>query len=391
MNFRFSKQDEAFLGEVRAFIQNELPEDWDQKEGLVDYEGPEGVAFAQSFRQKLGERGWLSLGWPREYGGAARSVWEPLVIEQELTYWGLPSGGQPVHQWGPIIMTHGSPEQKAHFLPGIASARWVWAEGYSEPDGGSDLGGLKTQAIRDGDEYVINGSKIWNGAHAGADYFMLLARTNPEAVRHRGLSYLIVDMKTPGVSVREVPMMWGHSRGLVHFEDARVPLTSRVGDEGQGFYVAMGSLNVQRAGIERYAIVKRIQDLLVEYAMETSYGGQRVIDRPGIRNQLAEVIIAAEAYRLMMYKVAWLQGQGLDTARESATCKILGPATNQKTFRLAMQMMGPYATLEPHSKWAPLYGRLQTGYLDSFARTIGSGTSEINRNVLAQRVLGLPR
>lgn len=391
MDFRFTQQDEAFRQEVRDFTQKEAPPDWDQQEGLLDFDSPDGVGVAQTFRRKLAARKWLTIGWPTEYGGTAKSVWEPLILEEEVTYFGLPVGGQPVNQWAPIIMAHGSEEQKKYFLPGIAEARWVWAEGYSEPDGGSDLGNIKTKAIRDGDEYIVNGSKIWNGAHAGADYFMLLARSLPDAIKHRGLTYFIVDMKTPGIMVTEVPMMWGRSRALVTFDNARIPLTSRVGEEGQGFYVAMSSLNVQRASIYRYSMVKRIQDLLVAYGKETYHGSQRVIDKPGIRHQLAELIIANEAYRLMMYKVYWLQSQDLETSRESSVCKVLGPDVNQRTFRLGMQMMGPYCTLEPGSKWAPLYGRLEMGYLDSYARTIGSGTSEINRNVLAQRALRLPR
>jgi alkylation response protein AidB-like acyl-CoA dehydrogenase len=390
MDFRLTPEEEAFRQEVREWLKGELPPNWERMERLIDFEEPEWVGFAQEFCRKLADKGWLVMHWPKEWGGQADSV-RNMILTEELSYWGAPTGGQPVNQLSAILMAHGSEEQKQYFLPGLAQARWKWVEGYSEPDGGSDLANIQTRAAEDGDDFIISGSKIWNAAHSDGDWMFALVRTDMDQPKHRGISFMLINMRSPGVSWSRVPMMWGKSRGLVNLDEVRVPKTNVVGERERGFYVVMASLDAQRASLDRLANTRRIVDLLVQYARETSYDGQKVIDRPGIRNQLAEVMIAVECLRVMSYKVAWLQANEFPCTRKASIVKIFGPDTIQRAYKVGMQMIGAYGLLEPDSKWAPLYGKIENGYLENFARTIGSGTSEINRNVVATRGLGLPR
>ena len=390
MDFRLTPEEDAFREEVVEWLKGELPPDWEQKEGLIDFEEPDGVEFAQEFRAKLAAKGWLVMHWPKEWGGRDDPVRNMIVVE-ELSYRGAPTGGQPVNQLSAILMAHGTEEQKRYFLPGLAEARWKWVEGYSEPGGGSDLANTQTRGVEDGDDFIITGAKIWNAAHTDGDWMFGLVRTDQDQPKHRGISFMLINMRSPGITWSKVPMMWGRSRALVTFDEVRVPKTNVVGERERGFYVAMASLDVQRASLDRLANTRRIVGLLVQFARDTSYDGQKVIDRPGIRNQLAEIMTAVECLRMMSYKVAWLQANDRPCTREASIVKIFGPDTIQRAYRVGMQMMGAYGLLEPGSKWAPLYGKVENGYLENYARTIGSGTSEINRNVVATRGLGLPR
>ena len=390
MDLRLTPEDAAFRQEVRDWMKGELPPDWDEKERIIDFEEPEWVGFAQDFRKKLADKGWLVMHWPKEWGGQDDPL-KNMILTEELSYWGAPTGGQPVNQLSAMLLAHGSDELKQYFLPGLAQAKWKWVEGYSEPGGGSDLANIQTHAVKDGDDYIISGSKIWNAAHADGDWMFGLVRTDMDQPKHRGISFMLINMRSPGITWEKVPMMWGKARGLVTLDEVRVPQTNVVGENERGFYVVMASLDAQRASLDRLANTVRIVDLLVQFARETSYDGEKVIDRPGIRNQLAEIMTAVECLRLMSYKVAWLQANDRPCTREASIVKIFGPDTIQRAYRVGMQMMGAYGLLEPGSKWAPLYGKVENGYLENYARTIGSGTSEINRNVVATRGLGLPR
>ncbi|MBI2871639.1 MAG: acyl-CoA dehydrogenase family protein [Chloroflexi bacterium] len=391
MDFRFAPEEEAFRKEVEGFLRKELPSDWEEREGLVDFEEPEGAAFARDFRRRLARQGWLTMAWPKEYGGQAASPMRQLVFREVGSYWGAPGADNSVNQVGPIIIMHGTEEQKKHWLTGISEARWVWAQGYSEPGHGSDLASLETRAVEDGDDFVINGSKIWNGAHGNADMMFLLARTNTEVRKHRGISFFLLDMKTQGITVTKVPMMWGKSRALVTFDDVRLPKANIVGEKDMGWYVGAALLDFERSGVERYGRQKRLVDMLVKYGRETRYDGGTVLDRPGIKRELVDCYIETEALRWVCYNIASLQSQGQVPNKEASICKIFGPELLQRTYRLGLRMLGPLAQLEPGSKWAPLRGRIENGYLDNFGRTVGGGTSEVNRNVIAMRGLGLPR
>ncbi|MBI4233739.1 MAG: acyl-CoA dehydrogenase family protein [Chloroflexi bacterium] len=390
MDYRFTAEDETFRAEVQTFLRKELPSDWFDRD--MDFEEPEGVAFARSFRKKLAQRGWLTMAWPKEYGGQAASHIQQLVFNEETAYWGVPATDNAIQMLAPVLMMYGTDRQKNYYLPRIAQAEWIWAQGYSEPEAGSDLASLMTRAVEDGDDFVLNGSKIWNGAHGGADKMFLLARTNPEAAKHRGISFFILDdMKAPGVQVTRIPMMWNRDRSLVFLDNVRIPKANLVGERDRGWYVGAVLLDFERSGVGRAARAKRILEQLVAFAKEATVDGEPLASKPLVRHRLAEIAVEVEALRLICYQVAWMQSKGQVPTKESSVSKLFGSELALHLYGAGVEMMGMYGTLEPGSKWAPLKGRIENGWLSSPGGTVAAGTSEIQRNVIATRGLGMPR
>jgi alkylation response protein AidB-like acyl-CoA dehydrogenase len=344
-------------------------------------------------RQKLAQKGWLTMHWPTEYGGQDASPVRSAIYNEELAY--LRAPGRDifgVRMLGPTLMIHGSEEQKQTYLPPIARAEVQWCQGYSEPESGSDLASLSTRAVRDGDDLVINGSKIWTTLAHRSDWIMCLARTDPEAPKHRGISFILVDMKTPGIEVRPIiNMADGHEFNEVRFTDVRVPRQNIVGEENRGWYVAVTLLDFERSGIDYSAMARRLLDEIREYATETSGNGQKLIQTPWVRNLLAERYIECEVARLMAYNVAYMQGEGLVPNKEASMSKVFGSETLQRTTNAALEILGMYGALGRDDKWAPLRGRVQEHWMISFSHKIAAGTSEVQRNIIAGRGLGLPR
>jgi alkylation response protein AidB-like acyl-CoA dehydrogenase len=344
-------------------------------------------------RQKLAQKGWLTMHWPAEYGGQDASPVRSAIYNEELAY--LRAPGRDifgVRMLGPTLMIHGSEEQKQTYLPPIARAEVQWCQGYSEPESGSDLASLSTRAVRDGDDLVINGSKIWTTLAHRSDWIMCLARTDPEAPKHRGISFILVDMKTPGIEVRPIiNMADGHEFNEVRFTDVRVPRQNIVGEENRGWYVAVTLLDFERSGIDYSAMARRLLDEIREYATETSGNGQKLIQTPWVRSLLAERYIECEVARLMAYNVAYMQGEGLVPNKEASMSKVFGSETLQRTTASALEILGMYGALGRDDKWAPLKGRVQEHWMISFSHKIAAGTSEVQRNIIAGRGLGLPR
>ncbi len=253
MDFDFTPEEEAFRAELRAFLDDELPEWW--KTVFVD--DARAMPFTREFCHRLAERGWLTLSWPAEHGGADGSVWQQAVVREEMWAAGEPRGPQymNLNYIGPLIMRFGTPEQQARHLPRMAAGDVLWCQGFSEPEAGSDLASLKTRAVRDGDHYVVNGQKIWNSyADAPADHCLLLARTNTEVKKQVGISMFLVDMRTPGVTVRPIASMAGKSEfSEIFFDDAIIPVSDRLGDEDAGWTLVGEGLAFERIGIARYA------------------------------------------------------------------------------------------------------------------------------------------
>lgn len=389
MDFRFSEEDEAFRQQVAKMVDTELPWDWHNRS--VDPEEPEDLVLVEEFKKKLVDNGWLTMAWPEEYGGQSAPHIRQMVFNEEMAYRGVPAGDAGVRMVGPILMLYGTEEQKKYFLPRIAQADIVWAQGYSEPDSGSDLASLQMRAVEDGDDFVINGSKIWNGAHGGANWMFMLARTNPDAPKHRGISFLLTEMDVPGITVEKIPMMWEAYRSLVTFEDARVPKENLVGEQDRGWYVGAALLDFERSGVDRPARAKRVLEDLVEFCKENTRNGKPLGQDPVIRQRLANMAVEIETCRLMCYQVAWMQSADLIPNKEASITKAFGSEMIQRLYNLGMQILGLYGQLEPGSKWAPLQGRIENAYLRAFGGTVAAGTSEIQRNVIATRGLGLPR
>ncbi len=395
MEFRFTPEEETFRGEIREFIRAELPPDWGQIGG-VGALGEGGEArweFLRQFQKKLAAKGWLTLGWPAEHGGLGASHMMQVIYNEEMSYHRAPTQlGVGPDRVGPTIILYGSDEQKQQHLPGIAGADSVWCQGFSEPGSGSDLASLQTRAVADGDYFVIDGQKIWTSLAHKADWCILLARTDQDAPKHKGISYFLLDMKTPGLEVRPLYDLTNrHTFNQLFFENVRVPRDSLVGELNRGWYIAAATLDFERSGINRVVAGIRIHEELVEYAAQSRHNGGRIIDNGGVRHKLAELAIEFQAGRLLSYRVASMQARGQIPNAEASMSKLYGSELQQRLAGAGMQILGLSGQLGPGTRWSPMAGRLEQYYLFASALTVAAGTSEIMRGIIAGRGLGLPR
>jgi alkylation response protein AidB-like acyl-CoA dehydrogenase len=390
VEFKFTAEDEEFRGELRAFMKAELPDTW---EGAGRYPEDDDWDLNQDIRRKMAEKGWLTMHWPVEYGGQKASPVKSAIFNEEIAYMRAPGRDIfGVRMLGPTLMIHGTEEQKRTHLTPVARGEVQWCQGYSEPESGSDLASLSTRAVRDGDDLVINGAKVWTTLAHRADWIMLLTRTDPDAPKHRGISFVLLDMKTPGVSVRPIiNMAGGHEFNQVTFDNVRVPRANVVGEEDRGWYVAVTLLDFERSGIDYSASARRILDDTREFATETKRNGQPLMEIPWVRNLMADRYIDCEVARLMAYNVAYMQSQDIIPTKEASMSKVFGSETVQRVTEASLDILGMYGTLSREEKWAPLKGRVQEHWMNAFAGTIAAGTSEIQRNIIAGRGLGLPR
>ena len=390
MDFKFSPEDESFRHDLREFIREELPANWEAR-GRWPEEYDWDLTLRM--RKKLAAKGWLTMHWPEEYGGQNASPVRSAIFNEEMAYFRAPGRDIfGVRMMGPTLMIHGSEEQKQEHLPPVARGEIQWCQGYSEPESGSDLASLSTRAVKDGDDYVIDGSKIWTTMAHRADWIMLLTRTDPDAPKHRGISFILVDMKSPGIEVRPIiNMADDHEFNQISFDNVRVPRRNLVGEEDRGWYVAVTLLDFERSGIDYSAIGHRLLDDTLEYARETERDGQLLFETPWVRQQLADRYIECEVARLMAYKVAYMQGEGLVPNKEASMSKVFGSETLQRVTQTGLDILGLYGVLGRGDKWAPLKGRVPENWMISFSHKIAAGTSEVQRNIIAGRGLGLPR
>jgi len=392
MDIRFTEGQERLRREIREFIEKELPHGVEIEEEFSDEVWP----LAQAVAHKLADKGWLTMAWPQEYGGRGASTIELAIYREEMAYHGVPGidmGIGGVFWVGPMLMMFGNEEQKREHLPRIARGERWWCTGYSEPGAGSDLASLRTRAVADGDDYVVDGQKLWTSGGHRADWCVLAARTNPDVPKHKGMSLILVDMKTPGIIIRPlVDMADVHHLNEVFFEGVRVPKRNLVGQENQGWYQLAAALDIERSAIITHpARGRRTLDELVQYVKETQRRGRALAQDPLVRTMLADMAIEVDISRLLSYRVAWMYSKGLAPNYEVSISKIYGSEMLQHLASVGMRILGLGGQLMPGSKWAPLSGRIGRLYLAHVARTIGGGTTEIQRNIIAQRGLGLPR
>ncbi|MBI3953922.1 MAG: acyl-CoA dehydrogenase family protein [Chloroflexi bacterium] len=394
MEFTFTSEEKAFRQEVRQFLEKELPSDWN---GFTEAEegSRQAHAMGRAFTKKAARRGWVAMAWPKEYGGLSASHIQQAIYGEELAYARAPSD-VPSHMavtWvGPSLILYGTEEQKREFLPRICSGDIGFCTFYSEPGAGSDLAAMQTRAMEDGDDFVVNGQKIWTtGAH-NADFGWLAARTDPNAPKHKGLSMFLVDLKTPGLEIRPLINMAGtHEFNEDFFTEVRVPKKNLVGELNRGWYLLAVALDFERSGVSSFASARRSIEELVEYARERKAGGRSLAADPTVRHKLADLKVAVETGRLLAYKVAWMQGRGLVPNREASQSKLIGSELSQRIANVGMQLLGLYGQVGRGDRHAGLLGRVQRSYMATVPATIGAGTSEIQRNIIAQRGLGLPR
>ncbi|MFN0095024.1 MAG: acyl-CoA dehydrogenase family protein [Dehalococcoidia bacterium] len=390
MFFKDSPEHAAFRQELTTFLDAELPgDDWDMRNDR-DHLPPGGEVFTAQFRKKLAGRGWLTMGWPKEFGGQGASYMTQTVYMEEMSLRAAPGAyDQGVWLAGPALMMYGTKEQQDRWMPGLRTADSRWCQLFSEPGAGSDLASLQTRAVRDGDSYVVNGQKIWNSGAQHADWGILLARTDPDAPKHKGISYFLVDMKTPGIQVRPLQNLMGTDHfSEVFFEDARIPLDCRIGDENRGWYISTTTLDQERSSINRIVMTKSTLEGLIDYVRQHP---EAYAERIEIRHELAERHLMFEIGRWLCYRVAEMQSKGKVPNYEASISKVFGTELQRAMGVTGMRVLGMAGMVEPGSRYAPLKGRVERWALAAPSYTIAGGTSEVNRNIIATRGLGLPR
>lgn len=386
MDFGFTPEEEAFRQEIREFLGQELgPE----HKGRTPRE-----LFSREFTKKLAAKGWLGVGWPTEYGGLGRPYTQQLVYSEEMMQSRAPCGAHILAQnmTGPTLIRVGSEEQKKEFLPRILSGELVFCLGYTEPDAGSDLANCQTTALLDGDEYVINGQKLFTSFAGQADYAWMTVRTDLDAPKkHRGISMFIVDMKTPGITVRELDTMWDYALYEVFFDNVRVPKSAVAGELNHGWQyltVALDHERVFMGGV--VALHRHLFEDIVQYAKTTHRNGKLISEDPIIRQRLAQLAIDLEIGRLFAYRVAWLLGKGTIPFAEASMTKIFTSELERRLANTAMQILGLYGPLDKGAR-APLDGYAGWEYKFSLMQAVGGGSNEIERILIAIAGLGLPR
>ena len=395
MDLSFSPEEEAFRQKVRSFLSANLPEGWTDP-GFRLPEEMDRIDFLKDWQRRLYENGFLGMAWPKEYGGQGTSQVEMAIFNEEMARFRAPGplNGLGLSMAGPTIITHGSEAQKKRFLKNILSCEEIWCQGFSEPNAGSDVASLRTRAELKGDEFVVNGQKVWTTLAHIADWCMLLVRTDPEAPKHRGLSYLLVDMKTPGITVKPLRQMTGEAEfNEMFFEDVRVPRDNLVGGLNEGWRVAMTTLMNER-GTFALSSVTRFKitfDEIVDLTRKTIKNGKPAIEDPAVRQTLAEFYVTLEKMKYTAYRTFSKILKGGNPGPEGSISKLMWSELNQRMHEFVMELEGPASQLVKGSPYAVESGRWQYGFLRSRANTIEAGTSEIQRNIIAERVLGLPK
>jgi len=391
MHFNFTPEDLKFRDEVEAFIKAELPADYFGAE----WEGRAGeMELGKEFTDKLARKGWLAPAWPKEYGGLGLGHWQQMLYKELMAYYRAPLGQVffGVDLVGPTLMVHAEEEQKKEYLPPILRNEYWWAQGFSEPNSGSDLASLQTRAVIDGDDFVVNGSKIWTSGAQYASKLMLLVRTDPEAPKHRGISFLLVDINTPGIRVQPLAdLTGGEPFNQVFFEDVRVPRRNMIGEMNRGWYMAATTLDFERSGVDRPARSQRLLEQTIRELRSWKVGGGTALDRPAVQNKLAQIRIEIEAARMLCYYVVSLQAAGRVPNYEASVSKLFGSEMTQRMASALVDIYGAYGQLRHASIRTRLEARPAESYMGTLPESIFQGSSEIQRNVIATRGLGLPR
>ena len=396
MDLTLTPAEEKFRDECHAWLEAHVPRQWHDPTFREALSPAEEVAFLKSWQRTLYEGGWVGLTWPREYGGQGATFMEQVIFNQEMTRAKAPPliNVLGIIIAGPTIMVHGTEEQKRRYLPNILNAEEIWCQGFSEPNSGSDLASLTTRARLDGDEFVVNGQKIWNSFGHLAQQCLLLARTDFNVPKHRGISALIVDMQSPGIAVKPLRQITGDAEfNEVFFDDVRVPRANLLGEMNDGWNAAITILMFERLNTASLleTQTKIALDELLETARRTLRNGRPATEDPLIRQKLAQIYIEVEILRLSTYRSITRLQRGQRPGPEGSIDKLFWSETAQRLYEVAMEILGPYGQLVKGSKWAIDSGRWPYEFLRARADTIAGGTSEIMRNIIGERVLGLPK
>ncbi|ORW04353.1 acyl-CoA dehydrogenase family protein [Mycobacterium kyorinense] len=390
MRISYTPEQEELRRELRSYFAKLITPE--RREALSSTSGEYGTGnvYRETVAQ-MGRDGWLALGWPKEYGGQARSAMDQLIFTDEAAIAGAPVPFLTINSVAPTIMAFGSEEQKKFFLPKIAAGELHFAIGYSEPGAGTDLANLRTTAVRDGDDYIVNGQKMWTSLIQYADYVWLAVRTNTEAKKHRGISVLIVPTTADGFSWTPVHTMAGPDTSATYYSDVRVPVANRVGEENGGWKLVTNQLNHERVALVSAQPIIVALNQVREWAQNTKdAGGARLIDSEWVQLNLARVHAKVEVLKLINWELASAEGAAPSPADASAA-KVFGTELATEAYRLLMEVLGSGATVRQDSFGALLRGRVERMHRACLILTFGGGTNEVQRDIIGMVALGLPR
>jgi len=397
MDLTLTPEQQAFRDDVRAWLRKNIPPGWVSRlTAGSDVPRPEAYAFLREWQRKLYEAGFLGLTWPTEYGGRGLTFMEELILHEEMALAKAPPilNILGIGMAGPTIIVHGAEAQKKRYLAKILSCEEIWCQGYSEPNAGSDLASLQTRAARDGDHFIVNGQKVWTSVAHVADWMMLLARTDPALEKHKGITYFLLDMHSPGVTVRPLRQMTGDAEfNEVFFENVHVPEANILGGLNNGWQVAITTLMYERLALG-FGLQVRLRialDALIELAKRTKRNGVTAAQDPVLRQKLAQLWIDTEVFKYTGARAVTKLLRGELPGPEASTGKIWWCETHQRLQEAAMEIQGPHHQLTKGSEWAIEQGIWQYTFLRSRANSLEGGTTEIQRNIIGERVLGLPK
>jgi alkylation response protein AidB-like acyl-CoA dehydrogenase len=381
-------EQESLRRELRDYFASMMTSEIEEEMARHEMGGP----LSRELARKMGADGWLGIGWPKEYGGQARSPVEQLIFFDEAARAGAPVPLLTINTVGPTLMRFGSDEQKHDLLPRILRGEIQFAIGYSEPGAGTDLAALTTRAVRDGDEYVVNGQKIFTSLANQSEYVWLAVRTDPSAPRHKGISILIVPTSAPGFSLSPIHVVGGARTNATYYDDVRVPVGNRVGEENEGWKLITTQLNHERVALCSAGSIHRALDDVRRWASDNQLAnGARVIDQEWVQLNLARVAARVEFLKLMNWKVAWGLATGAINPADASVTKIFGTELNLEAYRLLLEVLGPAGYLKRGTPGAVLRGRLERSYAGTLILTFGGGTNEIQRDIIAMVGMGMPR
>jgi alkylation response protein AidB-like acyl-CoA dehydrogenase len=387
MHLDFTPEQKTFQGELRTYFKAMMTEEL-VRELRSGGEGG-GPLFRDAMKQ-MGRDGLLGVGWPTEYGGQGRSPIEQFIFADEIQTAGFPLPFLTLNTVGPTLMRYGNDEQRKHFLPKVLAGEIFFAIGYSEPGAGTDLASLKTSARRDGDDWVINGQKMWTSLAGFSDYIWLAARTDPETRKHRGLSMFLVPTDAEGYSRQVIRTVGGVSTNATFYDDVRVPSEALIGGENNGWSLITGQLNHERISLMSIGPIRRTLRDVTEWATETKIDGERVIDKSWVQHNLARVYAKVQVVRLMNWRQAWYATQGQPHLADASAIKVFGSELNIEAYRALMEITNARANLGGDSQGAVLQGRIESAYRNGLILTFGGGTNEVQRDIIAMAGMGLP-
>ena len=397
MDFTLTPEQQSFRDEVRDWLKCNLPRSWVERlHGGSDIPRPDAYEFLRQWQGKLNDAGFMGLTWPKESGGRGLTFMEEMILQEEMALKRAPGvlNILAVGMAGPTINAYGTDEQKKRYPPKMLSCEEIWCQGYSEPNSGSDLAALQTRAVKDGDHYVINGQKVWTSLAHIADWMMLLARTDPSAPKHKGITYFLLDMHAPGVTVKPLKQITGDAEfNEVYFDNVRVHESQILGGLNNGWAVGLTTLMYERLALG-FGLQVRLRialDGLVDLARRSTKNGVPATRDPLMRQKLAQMWIDTEVFKYTGARAITKLLKGELPGPEASSGKMMWVEGHQRVQEMAMELQGPYAQLMSGSRWAVENGLWQYGFLRSRANSIEGGTTEIQKNIIGERVLGLPK